>query len=89
MSTLLPWDAVSFGSLEPSLPPAHAGGGGRHQEESTVADSSKSMVSVVAIIAIVVIVGLAIWFVQRESDSDIEIDLGGEIDAPAWVAFGR
>ena len=51
-----------------------------------MAETQKSLVSIVAIIAIVVLVGLVFWFIQRESDSTLEIDLGGADGGPAWVA---
>jgi hypothetical protein len=51
-----------------------------------MADSQKSMVSVVAIIAIVVLVGLAIWFVRRESSDTLQIEIGEAVTPPVWVA---
>jgi preprotein translocase subunit SecG len=51
-----------------------------------MADTQKSMVSIVAIIAIVILVGIVVWFIQRESDDGLTIEIGGTTEAPAWVA---
>jgi hypothetical protein len=51
-----------------------------------MADTQRSMVSIVAIIAIVVLVGIVVWFLRRESEPGLEIDIGGAQPAPVWVA---
>jgi hypothetical protein len=46
------------------------------------------MVSIVAIVAIVILVGLAVWFVVRESPDTLQIEIGGAISTPTWVMTG-
>jgi hypothetical protein len=52
-----------------------------------MANSQKSLVSVVAILAIVILVGMVVYFVMEEANSDIEIDLNldGAQDAPVQI----
>jgi len=55
-------------------------------EEQGMADTQKSMVSIVAIIAIVILVGIVVWFIQRESNDGLTIEIGGPTEPPEWVA---
>jgi hypothetical protein len=50
-----------------------------------MAESSKNMVYIVAIIAIVILVGIVVWFLQRESSDTLRIDIGGTDGVPALV----
>jgi uncharacterized membrane protein YqiK len=52
-----------------------------------MAESQKSMVSIVAIIAIVILVGIVVWFIRRESNDGLTIEIGGTTGTPGWVAM--
>lgn len=51
-----------------------------------MAESQKQMVTIVAIVAVVILVGLVIWFIRRESDDSLRIEIGHAAGAAAWVA---
>jgi hypothetical protein len=51
-----------------------------------MAETQKSMVSIVAIIAIVILVGLVVWFIRRESNDGLTIEIGAVDGLPGWVA---
>jgi len=53
-----------------------------------MAETQKSMVSIVAIIAIVILVGIVVWFIRRESNDGLTIEIGAAVGTPGWVATG-
>lgn len=49
-----------------------------------MATSNSNIASVLGIVAIVILVGLAVFFVMDQNDSDLEIDIGLH-DAPVGL----
>jgi len=51
-----------------------------------MAETQKSMVSIVAIIAIVILVGIVVWFIRKESNDGLTIEIGAVDGNQGWVA---